>query len=130
MVVWAGGLLVFLACLHLVSTGLLNAHHMPAWFRGDLWLSPKGFSDLGALPVEIGAFWLVWGSFGVPLGVLGALVAGLGRRGQAPPAYVAICVAVWGVTSAAVLEPSPFIAVLIPAGMLLVAARRRRGVAA
>ncbi|WP_214321807.1 hypothetical protein [Nonomuraea sediminis] len=128
-VVRAGGILVFLACLHLVSTALLSMEHIPGWFRGELWFFPPGPDDFAHLAPGVGAFWLVWGSFGVPLGLVGALVVGLGRRGQVPGAYLGIVVTLWALSSAAVLEPSPFVLAVIP-GVMLLAAARKRGVVA
>ncbi|NRQ36528.1 hypothetical protein HII36_32545 [Nonomuraea sp. NN258] len=124
--VWAGAILVFLACVHLVSTSVLSAAHIPAWFQGELWLFPPSPGDLTDLAANVGAFWMVWGSFGVPLGLIGALVVGFGRRGQVPPAYLGIGVAGWALIGALLFEPSPFVLGLVPAGMLLAAAYKRR----
>ncbi|MFI7643667.1 hypothetical protein [Nonomuraea sp. NPDC049400] len=129
-VVWAGGILALLACLHLSSTALLSADHLPGWFRGELWFFPPNLDDLAMLAPNVGAFWMVWGSFGVPLGLVGALVVGYGRRGQVPPSYVGVVVGFWALTSAAVLEPSPFVLGVIPAVMLVVASRKRQAVTA
>ncbi|GAA1587643.1 hypothetical protein GCM10009678_82570 [Actinomadura kijaniata] len=127
---WAGGILVLLACLHLSSAALLSADHLPGWFRGELWFFPPDPDDLATPAPNVGAFWMVWGSFGVPLGLVGALVAGYGRRGQVPPPYVGVIVGFWALTSAAVFEPSPFALGMIPAVMLLIASRKRQAMVA
>ncbi|MFB9627703.1 hypothetical protein [Nonomuraea helvata] len=120
----AGGMLVFLACAHLVLTGVLSAEHVPSWFAGGMWFFPPGPDDLSRLAPDVGAFWLVWGSFAVPLGLIGALVVGFGRRGEVPPPYLGIGVALWALGGAAVFEPSPFVLAVVPAAMLLAARRR------
>lgn len=126
-VVWAGGILVFLACVHLAITGLAAAPHIPGWFRGEAWLpGTGGLAELGSPPANVGAFWLVWGSFAVPLGLLGALVARSGRGGRVPPPYVAGGLALWALVGAICFEPSPFVTVLVPCALLLAARRGRR----
>ncbi|MEV0646751.1 DUF6463 family protein [Phytomonospora sp. NPDC050363] len=121
-VVWAGGILLALGVLHLASTLVISADHLPGWFARELWLSGESEMSMSALPPEAGAFWLSLGSFGLPLLLLGALVVRLGRRGEAPPAYVGWGVGVWGALGAYLLEPTPFVLTLIPATLLLVAA--------
>ncbi|MEV6032264.1 hypothetical protein AB0L65_13995 [Nonomuraea sp. NPDC052116] len=120
----AGGMLVFLGCVHLVATAVLSAEHIPGWFGGSMWFFPPGPEDLSRLAPGVGAFWLVWGSFAVPLGLIGALVVGFGRRGRVPPAYLGIGVGVWALGGAALFEPSPFVLAVVPAVLLLVAHRR------
>jgi Family of unknown function (DUF6463) len=124
MVIWAGRVMVIQGVLHLVVTGLLSLGHVGGWLAGDAWLPPGGLSTMTP---TVGAFWLTLGSFGVPQILLGIAVIELGRAGRPVPASVGWVLAVWGVVCAAVFEPSPFITALIPAGMLLVAARRRTG---
>ncbi|MEU7830277.1 MULTISPECIES: hypothetical protein [unclassified Nonomuraea] len=129
-VVWAGGIIMFLAAGHLLITGVISAQHLPDWFSGALWLGADGLDGLRDPAPAAGAFWMVWGSFAVPLGLVGALVVRFGRLGQVPPPYIAIGVAVWGLVAAVVLEPTPFVLVVIPAGMLLAAQRGRRAATA
>ncbi|MEV0354201.1 hypothetical protein AB0H88_51390 [Nonomuraea sp. NPDC050680] len=129
-VVWAGRILVSLAGLHLLAMSLLSADHIPGWLGGELWFFPPNVDDLARPTPSMGAFWLTWGSFAVPLGLIGALVVGFGRRGQVPPPYLGIGVALWALVGAAVFEPSPFVLGVVPAALLLGAARRRRAVAA
>ncbi|MFC4011649.1 hypothetical protein ACFOY2_30765 [Nonomuraea purpurea] len=124
-VVWAGGILMTLAGVHLAITSVLSARHIPSWFGGALWTFPPGPDFLAVLAPNEGAFWLVWGSFAVPLGLIGALVVGFGRRGQVPPPYLGIGVALWALGGAAVMEPTPFVLGAVPAAMLLAAWRRR-----
>jgi hypothetical protein len=121
MVKWAGRIMMLQGLLHLVSTAVLSRTHIGGWLSGDLWSLPE-LAD--ALPPAYGAFWLVLGSFGLPLLLLGAIVEKLGRAGVVPPAYVAWGYGVWGLVCTVVLPSSPFITTLIPTIMLLVAARR------
>ncbi|MEV0588621.1 hypothetical protein [Nonomuraea sp. NPDC050310] len=119
-VVLAGRVVAALGALHLAITGALNLGHLPAWFNGEMWLPANGLSDL--TPAQ-GAFWLVVGSFAVPLLAMGLLIAWLGRAGLVPPAYVAWLLGGWGTVGALVLEPSPFLLTWVPAIMLLRAGR-------
>ncbi|NUW42534.1 hypothetical protein HT134_20675 [Nonomuraea rhodomycinica] len=108
-------------------TLLVSADHVPGWLGGELWHFPPHLDDLSRPAPNMGAFWLVWGSFAVPLGLVGALVAGLGRRGVVPPAYCGAGLALWALVGAAVFEPSPFLLAVVPAVMLLTARRPRGG---
>jgi hypothetical protein len=110
---------------HLVSMTVINRTHLGGWAGGDLWSAPE---RLDALPPETGAFWMVLGSFGLPLLLLGAIIDGQGRAGIVPPAYVAWGYGIWGIVCTAVMPASPFVTALIPAIMLLVARRRTRSV--
>jgi Family of unknown function (DUF6463) len=123
MVTWAGRIMMIQGVLHLVVTGLLSLGRMGGWLTGEAWLAPGG---LPSTAPAVAAFWLTLGSFGLPLILLGAVVARLGRMGRTVPAPVAWGLAAWGVACAAVLEPSPVITAVIPAAMLLIAGRSAR----
>lgn len=71
-----------------------------------------------------GAFWIVVGSFAVPLLLLGLLIGQLARRGVALPQSVGWGLAVWGVVGAAILQPTPLLIGLVPAMLLIRAVRR------
>ncbi|GAA3174491.1 DUF6463 family protein [Nonomuraea roseoviolacea] len=124
-VVWAGGVIVFLACAHTLVTLAVSARHIPSWLQGGMW-APDLFATLAAPPPVTGAFWISWGSFGVPLGLLGALVVRMGRAGQVPPLYVPCGITAWCLVAAVCFEPSPFATAAIPSIMLMLAWRRRR----
>ncbi|GAA4636248.1 hypothetical protein GCM10023196_085230 [Actinoallomurus vinaceus] len=123
MTVWAGRILMFLATAHLVTTTALSHAHLSAFLQGDLWLPEHGLSDLSP---ELGAYWLTVGSFGLPLLLLGAVVVSTGRAGRTLPPYLGWGLVAWTLAGSLLLEPTPMILVLIPAGMLI-AARRRAG---
>ena len=114
-------ILTFLATAHLVITTALSHAHLSAFLHGDLWLPAHGLSDLSP---ELGAYWLTIGSFGLPLLLLGAIVASTGRAGRTVPAYTGWGLVAWTLVGSLILEPTPMILVLIPAGMLIVARRR------
>ena len=92
-----------------------------AWLRGELRRDPRR----GAAPSEL-AFWRGPGSLGVPLAVLGGVIAAMGRAGVPVPRAGVAALAAWAGFGAAVLEPSGFPLAAVPVG-LLVAADRRRG---
>lgn len=123
-VVWSGVILVALGALHLAMTFALSAKHVPGWLARDLWLSNNPGLDMSSLPPEAGGFWLSYGSFGLPLLLLGALVWHLGRRGQAAPAFIGWGVGTWAALGAYLIEPTPFVLALIPAIMIVVAGQR------
>ncbi|MEV0616825.1 DUF6463 family protein [Nonomuraea sp. NPDC050404] len=123
-VVWAGGILLVLGAAHVVLSGVLSAAHIPGWWQGGLW--NVRIAALMSPEPAMGAFWLVWGSFGVPLALIGALVVGFGRRGQAPPVYLGVGVLVWALVGAALFEPSPFVVGAIPGVLMLAATRKSR----
>ena len=110
-----------LGALHLASTAVLSAQHMDAWVRGELWLPQSGPMEISP---AVGAFWLFPGSFGLPLLLLGGMVTWSASIGRTPPAYVGWGIAGWATICALILEPSPFILALVPAAMLIRAARR------
>lgn len=113
-----------LGVLHLVSTAVLSAKYVDAWVRGDLWLPEGGPTEISP---AVGAFWLSLGSFGLPLLLLGGMVTWSASVGRTPPAYVGWGIAGWATICALILEPSPFILALVPAAMLIRAARRPEG---
>jgi hypothetical protein len=121
---WAGRVLVGLGVLHLLVTGWLSRGYIGGWLGGSAWFPPGG---LATSSPEVSAFWLTAGSFAVPQVLLGALVAKRGAAGEAVPRYVGWVLVVWGVWCAAVFEPSPFVAAVVPAAMLILGARRESG---
>ncbi|MBW5484310.1 hypothetical protein GPJ59_21100 [Streptomyces bambusae] len=120
---------MFLGALHLLALGVQNAHYLDEWFTGELWLLPR--ADFVTPHGAAGAFWISLGSFAVPMTVLGALLADLGRRGITVPAWAGWALGGWALVGAAVVEPTPMLLVLVPAGLLVRAAgaARRSGVA-
>jgi hypothetical protein len=117
--------MVFQGALHAVSALITNAGHWPAWLAGGV------SSNLAGHDPVVAAFWLSWGSFGLPLALLGAVVIGFGRAGRVPPLYLAIGYLIWGVLGG-LMAPSPLLTVLIPGALLIIAtttACRRRATA-
>ncbi len=121
MTIWAGRILILQGVIHLVTTLAASQQHLSNWLRGDLWFPSFG---MGELSTTAGAFWLTLGSFGVPLIVLGGLITRLGRSNHGVPGLVGWALGLWGVAASAVFQPSPFITLLIPAGLIVFGARR------
>jgi hypothetical protein len=121
MVIWAGRIMVIQGVVHLVATGILSLRHIPAWLRGDLWLPRGGLTQLAP---ATGAYWLTVGSFGLPLLLLGGVLVSVGRLGRAAPAYVGWALGLWGIVGSLILAPSPLVTALVPAIMIIIAARR------
>jgi hypothetical protein len=119
---WAGRILVILGVMHLVGLGAQNTEHVDDWFTGALWGLPR---DQFVEPSGAnGAFWIVVGSFAVPLLLLGTLISHLARRGVVVPQSVGWGLAVWCTVGAVILEPTPMLLGLIPAVLLVRQARR------
>jgi hypothetical protein len=94
------------------------------WIDGALWTL-----DLDAeMTGTDAAFWALPGGFAVPLGLLGLLIRRQARQGTPPPAYLGWGLGAWALLASVLTEPSGFPVGLIPAGMLVVAARRAAAV--
>lgn len=121
---WAGRLIIAIALVHITFFVVVSWDYLAGWFVGDLWAMP----DLGGpMSASAGHFWALLGSFAVPLLLVGGLVTRLAREGRAIPAYVTWGISAWFVVCSYVLEPSGFPLGLVPAALLLIAARRRGG---
>ncbi|MDQ3734343.1 MAG: DUF6463 family protein [Actinomycetota bacterium] len=119
--IWA---LIVISSIHVVffSIQVVAQGHLSAWLSGQLW-GPQ------VLDVEMsqaqGAFWQLLGSFAIPLLLLSALLLRLIRTDVPIPGFIGYGLAIWLLICSAVLEPSGFPLGLLPAGMLIVAHRRR-----
>jgi hypothetical protein len=116
LVIWAGLIMILQGVLHGVGALIANGDHWPTWLAGGV------SSDLASQVPSVAAFWLSWGSFGLPLALLGAVLTGLGRAGRVPPLYVPITFMIWGVLGG-LMAPSPLLTALIPGTLLLMAAK-------
>jgi len=121
LTVVAARIMVILGALHLILTTAINLDDVPHWVSGELWM-PKG--SLRELAPHLGEFWLTIGSFGLPLILLGAVTAWAGKLGHTPPAFVGWTFGAWAVLAGLILEPCGYPLALIPAAMLIIAARR------
>lgn len=120
MIKWAGRLIVFIGVGHMLSALVLTApHHAGAWFSGAVWNE-----DLAAMSSANGAYWLTFGSFGIPQIVIGLMVLWLDRRGIVPPSFIAWTLAGSAVLGGVIFGPSPWPVDLLSAGLLLAGARR------
>jgi hypothetical protein len=121
----AGGLLaVFGGILHTVAAALM---------RRDAWdqIFDEGFVNTVTLdPSEdelamAEAFWFSPGSFGVPLLLLGGLVAWLARRGERVPGWLGCGVVAWAVLIGLLGGFDAGTMVILLIGVLLVAGDRQ-----
>ncbi|MFI9818525.1 DUF6463 family protein [Saccharothrix variisporea] len=122
----AGILLAALGAIHIVLTTALNLDSWARWTGAGLWASvaPPGGAPSGDQYV----LWLTLGSFGVPLLVLGLVVAGTARRGGVVPAYVGWVVGAWALLLSIVLVAVPGWLALVPAALIVRGARHRGSV--
>jgi hypothetical protein len=119
---WAGYLIVFIGVGHMISALALTApEHADAWFSRAIW-----DEDLGAMSSAHGAYWLTFGSFGIPQIVIGLLVLWLDRRGLVPPTFIAWTLAANAVLCGVIFGPAPWPVDLVSAGLLLAAGRRAK----
>lgn len=120
---WAGWILIALGVFHLVVLTGMAYKHIPGWFGLDLW-------GLDADPTQIqpslGAFWSSYGSFAVPLMLLGAFVVHQARRGLPSPRFVGWGVGLWALGGAYLLEPTPFALAIVPVALILLDRSPRR----
>jgi hypothetical protein len=121
----SGGLLaVFGGILHLVAAALM---------RRDAWnqIFDEGFVNTVTLDPSADelavaeAFWFSPGSFGVPLLLLGGLVAWLARRGQRVPGLLGCGVVAWAVLLGLLGGFDAGTMVILLVGVLLVAGDRQ-----
>ncbi|WP_309114031.1 DUF6463 family protein [Saccharothrix sp.] len=117
----AGILLAALGALHIVLTTAFNHESWARWIGAGLWAAvpPPG---AGFTPDQY-VLWLTLGSFGVPLILLGLVVADTARRGGSVPAYLGWVVGAWALLLSVVLVAVPGWLVLVPAVLLIRGAR-------
>ena len=123
MIRWAGRLIVAIGVGHMLTGLALTApHHVDAWFSGALW-----DDDLAHMSAANGAYWLTFGSFGVPQTVIGLMVLWLDRRGIVPPSFIAWTLAANAVICGMIFDPfSPWPVDVLSAALLLAGARAAR----
>ncbi|MGV9410741.1 DUF6463 family protein [Nocardia sp. NPDC003693] len=120
MIKWAGYLIIFIGAGHMVSALALTApEHADDWFSAAIW--GESLADMS--PAN-GAYWLTFGSFGIPQILIGLLVLWLDRRGIVPPTFLAWTIAANAIVCGVIFGPSPWPVDLVSAGLLLAGARR------
>ena len=106
----------------LTGLALTAPHHVDAWFSGALW-----DDDLAHMSAANGAYWLTFGSFGVPQAVIGLMVLWLDRRGIVPPSFIAWTLAANAVICGMIFDAfSPWPVDVLSAALLLAGARAAR----
>lgn len=116
MTLWAGRILLLLGTMHLILTLGIAAGDIGGWFGGELW-------GLHFDAPSTQSFWASVGSFAIPQMLVGALAVSAARESRTLPAYTGWVLGGWGLLCALIIEPTPFITALIPAGLLIAAAR-------
>lgn len=132
MTKWAGYLLIAISALHMLVLGTDALPQLGHWLGGGLWTLAHWAPATGqdpALVLSGMAFWSTIGSFALPIAVFGALLVWLGRRAITPPAFVGWGLFAWVLLTSLIIQPSGFPLGLIPAALLILAARRRSGAA-
>ncbi|WP_067836819.1 DUF6463 family protein [Nocardia lijiangensis] len=121
MIKWAGWLIVlFPGVGHTLGAFVETApDYADDWFSGEGWKA-----DATAMNYAEATLWYTVFSFGIPFLLIGLMVLWLDRRGITPPAFLAWMVAGWTLVTVAVGGPSPLLALLIAAGLLLAGSRR------
>jgi len=123
LTLWAGRLIVAISALHIVFFVTVSWEYLPGWFTGDLWGHEPFGEDMSQSQAH---FWVLIGSFAVPLLLLGAVVARSATEDRPLPAYVTWALTAWVVVCALVLEPAGLPFLLVPAGMLVAAEVSRK----
>jgi len=123
LTLWAGRLIVAISLLHIVFFVTVSWEYLPSWFAGDLWANEPFGADMSQAQAH---FWVLLGSFAVPLLLLGAVIARSAREDRPLPAYVTWTLTAWVLVCALLLEPAGFPFLLVAAGMLVAAEVSRR----
>ncbi|HEV2089364.1 MAG TPA: DUF6463 family protein [Cryptosporangiaceae bacterium] len=123
---WAGWIMVAQGGLHTLLLGSAARIHLNDWLDGAVWDNPfPKTQDPGEVTQQAAYFWTGPASFGIPVLLLGALVVWLARRPVTVPAFLGWGYGAWGVLCAAIAGPAtPFVTALVPAILLVAAARQ------
>lgn len=120
LTVWTGRLTAAIAVVHTVFFIPVTAESWSDWSSGKLWWDASNTAD----PELLWHYWVLPGGFVIPLLLLGLLISRIGKEGRAVPLYVGVTLGLWCAMAAALMFPSGFLLGFVPAGMLLMAARR------
>ena len=126
MLKWAGWTMIGMSVLHLIVLGMDAIALLPAWLSGHLWTLEHWQPVVTQSPdmaANGAVFHATLGSFALPMLVFGALVLWMDRRGLVPPAFVGWGIGAWALLAGLVMEPSGYPLGLIPAVLLVLAAR-------
>ena len=127
MLKWAGYLMIGMGLLHMLVLGIDALPMLPSWLTGSLWTLEHWQPVMTQSPelVTSGAvFHSTLGSFALPMIVFGFLVLWMDRRGLVPPAFVGWGIGAWALLAGLVMEPGGYPLGLVPAVLLVLAARR------
>ena len=129
MLKWAGYTMIGMSVLHMLVLGMDALPLLPSWLSGHLWTlehwQPVATQSPG-MAANGAVFHSTLGSFALPMLVFGFLVLWMDRRGLVPPAFVGWGIGAWALLAGLVVEPSGYPLGLIPAVLLILAARRKR----
>ena len=128
MLKWAGYMMIGMSVLHLLVLGMDALPLLQGWLTGSLWTlehwQPVA-TQSPAMAANGAVFHSTLGSFALPMMVFGFLVLWMDRRGLVPPAFVGWGIGAWALLAGLVVEPGGYPLALVPAALLILAARRR-----
>ncbi len=127
MLKWAGYLMIGMGILHMLVLGMDALPMLPSWLTGSLWTLEHWQPVMTQSPTVLAGnavFHSTLGSFALPMIVFGFLVLWMDRRRLVPPAFVGWGIGAWALLAGLVMEPSGYPLGLIPAVLLVLAARR------
>lgn len=128
MLRWAGYAMIAMGLLHIAVLGMDALPLLGGWADGALWTTAHWqpvVVQAHDLVVNNAAFHATVGSFAGPVIVFGALVLWMDRHAITPPAFLGWGVGAWALLASMIMEPSGYPLGLIPAVLLILAARRR-----
>ena len=127
MLRWAGYTMIAIGLLHIAVLGMDALPLLGGWASGVLWTTDHWqpvASQAHDMVVNNAAFHATVGSFAGPVIVFGAVVLWMDRRDVTPPAFLGWGLGVWALLASLIMEPSGYPLGLIPAMLLILAARR------
>lgn len=127
MLRWAGYGMIGMGMLHMLVLGMDALPQLSSWLTGGLWTLEHwqpALTQSQAVLAGNAVFHSTLGSFALPMIVFGFLVLWMDRRGLVPPAFVGWGIGAWAVLAGLVMEPSGYPLGLIPAVLLVLAARK------
>jgi hypothetical protein len=121
LTLWAGRAIVAIGLIHVAYFATRTWSRWAGWLAGDL-RGAAALTDPTTLDSRL-AFWVLPGSFALPLILLGLLISGHAHAGRPVPVYLGWTLGAWVLLGSLILEPSGFPLGIVPTALLIAANR-------